>query len=67
MLLSSFEGADDQFAGTVKRQDNKLVGEITMQKGVLRFAGKAASDFSRENLDESSQKKSSKQARQNGR
>jgi hypothetical protein len=66
MLLSSFEGADDQLAGTIKRQDNKIVGEITMQKGVLRFAGKAASDFSRENLDESSQKKGSRQARQNG-
>lgn len=67
MLVASFEGNDDQLAGTVKRQDNKLVGEITMQKGVLRFAGKAASDFSRENLDESSQKKKgSKQARQNG-
>ncbi len=67
MLLSSFEGEDDTLAGTVKRQDNKIVGEITMQKGVLRFAGKAASDFSRENLDESSQKKTSKQARENGR
>jgi hypothetical protein len=67
MLGASFEGSDDQLAGTAKRQDNKIVGEITMQKGVLRFAGKAASDFSRENLDESSQKKGSRQARQNGR
>jgi hypothetical protein len=67
MLLSSFEGGDDTLAGTVKRQDNKIVGEITMQKGILRFAGKAASDFSRENLDEGAQKKGAKQARQNGR
>jgi hypothetical protein len=67
MLLSSFEGGDDTMAGTIKRQDNKIVGEITMQKGILRFAGKAASDFSRENLDEGAQKKGAKQARQNGR
>lgn len=65
MLLSSFEGGDDQLSVRMTRQENKIVGEITLQKGLLRFAGKAASDFSRENLDESSQK-SSKQARQNG-
>jgi hypothetical protein len=67
MLSASLEGGDDTMTGTIKRQDNKIVGEITMQKGILRFAGKAASDFSRENLDESSQKKTSKQARENGR
>jgi hypothetical protein len=66
MLLSSFEGGDDQLSVRMTRQEHKIVGEITLQKGLLRFAGKAASDFSRENLDESSQK-SSKQARQNAK
>jgi len=65
MLGSSFEGSDDQLSATFSRQENKVVGLITMQKGVLRFAGKAASDFSKENLDENAQK-GSKQARKNG-
>jgi hypothetical protein len=65
MLGASFEGSDDQLSATFSRQDNKVVGVITMQKGVLRFAGKAAADFSKENFDESSQK-GSKQARKNG-
>jgi hypothetical protein len=63
MLLSSFEGGDDQLSVRMTRQEHKIVGEVTLQKGLLRFAGKAASDFSRENLDETSQK-SSKQARE---
>jgi len=64
MLLSSFQGGDDVLSVRMTRQDHKIVGEVVMQKGILRFAGTAASDFSRENLDERSQK-SSKQARQN--
>jgi hypothetical protein len=64
MLLSAFEGGDDQLSVRMTRQEHKIVGEVVMQKGVLRFAGKAAADFSRQNLDESSQK-GSKQARQN--
>jgi hypothetical protein len=63
MLLSSFEGGDDQLSVRLTRQEHKIVGEVTLQKGLLRFAGKAASDFSRENLDENTQK-SSKQARE---
>jgi len=66
MLLSSFQGGDDLFSVRMTRQDHKIVGEVVLQKGILRFAGKAASDFSRENLDERSQK-SSKQAGQNGK
>ncbi len=66
MLLSSFEGGDDQLSVRMTRQQNKIVGEVVMQKGLLRFAGKAAADFSRQNLDESTQK-GSKQARQNGK
>jgi hypothetical protein len=64
MLLSSFQGGDDLLSIRMTRQDRKIIGEVVMQKGILRFAGKAASDFSRENLDERAQK-SSKQARQN--
>jgi hypothetical protein len=67
MLLSSFQGNDDQLSVRMTRQQNKIVGQIEIQKGLLRFAGKAASDFSRDNLDESTQKKSSKQAGQNGK
>jgi hypothetical protein len=67
MLLSAFQGQDDQLSVRMTRQQNKIVGQIDIQKGLLRFAGKAASDFSRDNLDESTQKKSSKQAGQNGK
>jgi hypothetical protein len=63
MLLASFQGGDDQLSVRLTRQEHRIVGELNVQKGLLRFIGKAASDFSRENLDETSQK-GSKQARE---
>jgi hypothetical protein len=56
IALSAFQGGDDQLSVKLEKQDNKIVGAIVAQKGLLRFAGKVAADFSRENLDEGSDK-----------
>jgi hypothetical protein len=49
---------DDQLSVRMTREGNKIIGVAEIQKGILRAAGKIAADFSRENLDESSQKSS---------
>jgi hypothetical protein len=56
IALSAFQGGDDQLSLKLERQGAKIVGEIVAQKGLLRFAGKVAAAFSRENLDDSSDK-----------
>jgi hypothetical protein len=56
LVQAALQGGDDQLSVRMTKQDNKIVGEIVVQKGILRAAGKIASDFSRENLDENAQK-----------
>jgi hypothetical protein len=56
LALSSFETGDDQLSIRMTRQPTGIVGEVVMQTGILRFGGKLAADFSKENLDESSDK-----------
>ena len=63
MLLSSLKAGTTTLAGTVKRQDNKIVGEITMQKGILRVCRKGRVRFlTRELGRRPSRKGSAKQA-----
>jgi hypothetical protein len=56
LVQAALQGGDDLFSVRMTRDGNKIVGAIEIQKGILRAAGKIASDFSKENLDESSQK-----------
>jgi hypothetical protein len=56
MALAALLPTDDQLSLKMTRQEGKIVGEMVLQTGLLRFAGKAAADFSRENLDEGAQK-----------
>ncbi|HET6324250.1 MAG TPA: hypothetical protein VFG04_06085 [Planctomycetaceae bacterium] len=56
LVQAALQGGDDQLSVRMTRDGNKIVGVIELQKGILRAAGKVASDFSKENLDESSQK-----------
>jgi hypothetical protein len=51
MALSALQANDDQLLVRMTRQETGVRGEITLQTGLLRFAGKAASQFSKENLD----------------
>ncbi len=53
--LEAFGQGDDIVSGEIRRVDKKLVGQLTVQTGILRFAGKATADFSRENLDDTPQ------------
>lgn len=43
--------------GEMRQQDKKIVGNLVIETGLLRFAGKAIADFSLENLDDRKQKK----------
>jgi hypothetical protein len=56
LIQAALQSGDDQLSVRMTREGNKIVGVAEIQKGILRAAGKIASDFSRENLDESSQK-----------
>jgi hypothetical protein len=56
LVQSALQAGDDQLSVKMTKQDNKIIGEIVLQKGLLRAAGKIAADFSKENLDESTQK-----------
>jgi hypothetical protein len=58
LALAALEEGDDQLLIRLTVQDKKIVGELSMQTGLLRFGGKAAADFSKENLDTDSGKKS---------
>jgi hypothetical protein len=58
LIQAALAAGDDQLSVRMTREGNKIVGAIEIQKGILRAAGKIAADFSRENLDESSQKSS---------
>jgi hypothetical protein len=62
LIQSALQAGADQLTVRMTREGNKIVGFIEIQKGILRAAGKVAADFSRENLDESSQKSGSKRA-----
>ncbi len=62
LIQAGLQGGDDQISARMTREGNKIVGSLEIQKGILRAAGKIAADFSRENLDESSQKSGSKRA-----
>ncbi len=62
LIQSALQTGDDQLSVRMTREGNKIVGVAEVQKGILRAAGKIASDFSRENLDESTQKSGSKRA-----
>jgi hypothetical protein len=59
LIQAALQSGDDQLSVRMTREGNKIVGVAEIQKGILRAAGKIASDFSRENLDESSQKSNS--------
>jgi hypothetical protein len=56
LIQAALQNGDDQLSVRMTREGNKIVGVAEIQKGILRAAGKIASDFSRENLDESTQK-----------
>jgi hypothetical protein len=56
LVQAALQAGDDQLSVRMTREGNKIVGVIEIQKGILRAAGKIAADFSKENLDESSQK-----------
>ncbi|HEV8000689.1 MAG TPA: hypothetical protein VGP63_12470 [Planctomycetaceae bacterium] len=58
LIQAGLQGGDDQLSVRMTRERNKIVGSLEIQKGILRAAGKIAADFSKENLDESSQKSS---------
>jgi hypothetical protein len=58
LIQAGLQGGDDQLSVRMIREGNKIVGSLEIQKGILRAAGKIAADFSKENLDESSQKSS---------
>jgi hypothetical protein len=58
LIQAALAAGDDQLSVRMTREGNKIVGVAEIQKGILRAAGKIAADFSRENLDESSQKSS---------
>jgi hypothetical protein len=56
LIQAGLHQGDDQLSARMTRDGNKVVGTFEVQQGILRSAGKIASDFSRENLDESTQK-----------
>jgi hypothetical protein len=58
LIQAALQAGDDQLSVKMTREGNKIVGVAEIQKGILRAAGKIASDFSKENLDESTQKTS---------
>ncbi|HEV8072064.1 MAG TPA: hypothetical protein VGP76_30390 [Planctomycetaceae bacterium] len=58
LIQTALATGDDQLSVRMTREGNKIIGVAEIQKGILRAAGKIAADFSRENLDESSQKSS---------
>jgi hypothetical protein len=51
MAQAAFHADDDQLLVRMTHNENGVRGEITIQSGILRFAGKAAADFSKNNLD----------------
>jgi hypothetical protein len=52
IALDAFSQGADVVSGELRQKDKKLVGQLLVETGILRFAGKAAADFSRENLDD---------------
>ena len=59
LVQAGLQAGDDQLSVKMTRDGNKIVGVLEVQKGILRAGGKLASDFSKENLDESQQKSNS--------
>jgi hypothetical protein len=57
LIQAGLQEGEDQLSARMTRDGNKVIGTFEIQKGILRAAGKIASDFSRENLDETTQKK----------
>jgi hypothetical protein len=62
LIQAGLQAGDDQISAKLTRDGNKVVGTFEVQQGILRAAGKIASDFSRENLDENAQKPAAKRA-----
>jgi hypothetical protein len=44
----------------MRQEGKKIIGNLIIETGILRFAGKAIADFSKENLDDSAPKKAAK-------
>lgn len=50
MALAAFEPGDSLLTAELKRDGEKIVGNMVIQPGVLRLVGKLVADFSAENL-----------------
>lgn len=49
--LDAFKLGEDVLTVNLRQSDGKVTGEMVVQPGILRFAGKLIADFSKENLE----------------
>lgn len=50
MATDAFQSGDDEMTITLKRTGNTVLGDMVVNTGILRLAGKIIADFSEENL-----------------
>lgn len=63
LAIEAFSPGADVVSLQLSQKDKKVVGRLVIEAGILRFAGKAVADFSRENLDESQPQPAKKAAK----
>lgn len=51
LALEAFKLGDDGLSVNLRQADGQVTGEMVVQPGILRFAGKLIADFSEENLN----------------